>query len=260
MRSFCGPLTLAFVVLVPTSLTAAPRLRVGYETGPAYVAQNDGRYGESGTEYDAGDVGQQKTLARVERAFIELGSGRHQLILTYIPFELRTRVALQRELRFRSTIFPAGTVVDHRYLFDGTRASYLYELFGAGAPWLFQVGASFQIRSADVAFSAADGSLHAAEDDIGPVGALKLRLTYSPTPDCAWARLDADAISTFGLIGDTTGGLYDVALVLGLPVHDRFDLTFTTRVYGGGADVPDRNFKNWGTFLSATAGIVFTLP
>jgi hypothetical protein len=31
-------------------------------------------------------------------------------------------------------------------------------------------------------------------------------------------------------------------------------------VYGGGADVPDQNFRNWATFLSATAGIVLSLP
>ncbi|HEY0706559.1 MAG TPA: hypothetical protein VGG33_07175, partial [Polyangia bacterium] len=135
-----------------------------------------------------------------------------------------------------------------------------YELLGAGSPWNLQIGASFQIRSADVAFTSADGTRHAAQDDIGPVGSLKARLTYTPSPDCAWARLDADAISTFGLIGETTGALYDAALVLGIPVHDRFDLTFTTRIYGGGANVPDQRFENWGTFLSATAGILFALP
>ena len=261
MRAFAAVFMLAGGLSVAASARAwaAPSLRLGWESGPAYVAQNEGRYGSAGTEYDADDVGQQKTLVRVERAFIELGAARHRLIFTYIPFELRTRVALAQELRFRDQVFAAGTVVDHRYLFDGVRASYLFNLLTPERPWALEVGGSFQVRSADVAFTAVDGSQHAAQDDIGPVFALKSRLTWTPSPGMAWGRIDADAISTFGLIGDTSGGLYDLALVLGLPVHPRLDLTFTTRVYGGGADVPDENLRNWATFLSATAGLVIKL-
>jgi hypothetical protein len=245
---------------VSSTVRAAPSVRLGWETGPAYVAQNDGRYGATGTEYDADDVGQQDTLARVQRASIELGGGRHRLIFTYIPVELRTRVTLAQELRFRDQVFAAGSVVDHRYLFDGVRASYLFGLLAPERAWTLELGGSFQVRSADVAFTSGDGSRHAAQDDIGPVFALKSRLTFRPRPEGPWGRIDADAISTFGLIGDTSGGLYDLALVLGLPVHPRLDLAFTTRVYGGGADVPDQNFRNWATFLSATAGIVLSLP
>jgi hypothetical protein len=261
MRARLPLVLLVWLLVQLTALQgfAAPRFRAGWESGPAYVVENEGRYGEMGTEFDAEDVGQQKTLTRVERAFIELGRGRHQLIFTYIPLELRTRVKLERELRFRDEVFPAGTVVDHRYLFDGFRASYLYDLLTASC-WELEVGGSFQVRSADVAFTAVDGSRYAAESDIGPVFALKARLTYAPAPGGLWGRLDADAISTFGLIGDTTGGLYDAALVLGVPVHPRVDITFTARVYGGGAEVPDRDFRNWATFFSAAAGLVVTLP
>lgn len=254
-----GVAAVAAFLALASSPAAAPALHLGYETGPAYVAQNDGRYGATGTEYDAADVGQQKNLARVERASLELRGGRHRVIFTYIPFELRTRVALDAELRFRDTVFPAGTVVDHRYLFDGTRASYLYELLPGAARWSFELGGSFQVRNADVAFTAVDGTRHDAQDDIGPVAALKARLTFTPAPGGPWARLDADAISSFGLIGDTSGGLYDVALVLGLPIVNRLDLTFTARLYGGGATVPDQNFENWASFVSATAGLRFTL-
>jgi hypothetical protein len=258
MTANCALATLA-VLLSASSAVAAPALHVGYETGPAYVAQNDGRYGALGTEYNAADVGQQKNLARVERASLELRGGRHRVIFTYIPFELRTRVSLSRELRFRDTLFPAGTVVDHRYLFDGTRASYLYELLPDAGRWSLELGGSFQVRNADVAFTSVDGNWYDAQDDIGPVAALKARLTFTPAPERPWARLDADAISSFGLIGDTSGGLYDVALVLGLPIVRRLDLTFTTRLYGGGATVPDQNFENWASFVSATAGLIFKL-
>jgi hypothetical protein len=251
-----------FAVALGLLSTAAARaevpVRIGYETGPAYVAQNDGRYGATGTAYQAAEVGQQKNLARVQRAAVELQPGRHRLAFTYIPFELRTRVTLARELRFRDTVFPGGTVVDHRYLFDGLRFSYLYQLLPG--PLSLDLGGSLQIRNADVAFTSADGTRHAAQDDIGPVVALKARLRYAPRADGTWAELDADALSTFGLLGDTSGGIYDLALILGVPVHPRLDVTFSARLYGGGADVPAQAFRNWANFLSLNAGLALSLP
>ena len=242
----------------PGTAEAAVPLRLSWETGPAYVAQNDGRYGSAGTPYGAADVGQQKNLARVERAAIELRPGRHRFAFTYIPLELRTRVTLAQELRFRDAVFAAGTVVDHRYLFDGLRFSYLYELLPG--PLALELGGSFQVRNADVAFTSADGQRHAAQDDIGPVFALKARVRYAPRADLPWAALEADALSTFGLLGDTSGGIYDLALVLGVPVHPRLDVTFGVRLYGGGADVPAQQFRNWANFVSATAGLVLAFP
>jgi hypothetical protein len=237
---------------------ASVPLRLSYETGPAYVAQNDGRYGAQGTSYSAQDVGQQENLVRVERASIELRPGRHRVIFTYIPFELRTRVTLQQELRFRDTVFSPGTVVDHRYLFDGLRFSYLYALLPE--PWSLELGGTFQVRNAAVAFTSTDGLRHAAQNDIGPVFALKTRLRYAPASDRPWAALDADALSTFGLVGDTSGAIYDLALVLGVPVHANLQVTFTARLYGGGADVPAQQIQNWGNYVSATAGLLLLLP
>jgi hypothetical protein len=247
-----------WLVALDSPARASVPLRSSYETGPAYVAQNDGRYGLQGTPYEAEEVGQQKNLVQVERASVELRPGRHRLIFTYIPFELRTRVTLQRELRFRDTVFSPATVVDHRYLFDGLRFSYLYSLLPE--PLSLELGGTFQVRSADVAFSSADGLRHAAQDDIGPVFALKARLRYAPQPDGLWAALEADALSTFGLLGDTSGAIYDLAVVLGVPVQAHLQITFTARLYGGGADVPSQQFRNWGNFPSATAGLLLLLP
>lgn len=249
---------IGWLVLIGSPARASVPLRLSYETGPAYVAQNDGRYGAQGTSYDADDVGQQRNLIRVERASIELAPGRHRMIFSYLPFEVRTRVTLREELRFRDAVFSPGTVVDHRYLFDGLRFSYLYSLLPE--PLSLELGGSFQVRNAEVAFSSADGQRHSAQTDIGPVFALKARLRYAPSADQPWGALEADALSTFGLVGDTSGAIYDVALVLGVPVQSRLHITFTARLYGGGADVPSQQLSNWGNFLSATAGVVLLLP
>jgi hypothetical protein len=242
----------AIVCCVGGSAAATPGVALRYETGPAAIFQNDGEYGEGGTRYDAGDVGQTANLVRVERASVELGFGRHTAILLYAPFEVTTRQALDRELRFRGVTFGAGEVVDHRYLFDGYRASYLYRILPGRLS--LDLGGSLQIRNAQVAFTSVDGARHDAEDDIGLVFALKARARYA-TAAGPWGELEADALSTFGLLGDTRGAIYDVALSAGLPLGAAVDAFVSLRLLGGGADVPDKQIYNWGNFGSATAGI-----
>lgn len=223
-----------------------------YETGPAYVLQNDGQYGATGTRYDADDVAQQDNLVRASRTSAELAIGNHTLILLYAPFELRTQTTLRGDLQFRDELFATGTVVDHRYLFDGYRASYLYRVLDR-APLSLEIGGSAQIRNAEVAFTATDGSQRADEDDIGIVGAAKVRLWYRPT-ERLWAALEADGFSTFGLVGGVKGAIYDVQLTVGHPVGRGIDLFLGARLLGGGADVESQQIYNWGNFLSFTAG------
>ena len=255
--SLVAPAILAAVLgaIAPGAAAADPRLILSYETGPAYVAQNDGRYGAAGTPYEAGDVGQQDTLARVERSAVELVLGRHRVIALYAPFLLETRVALADELRFRDTLFPTGTVVDHRYRFDGLRASYLYHVVGGRLG--VELGGSLQIRNADVAFTSVDGRLRGDQSDIGLVPALKARLRYSPGR--AWAMLEADGLSTFGLVGDTSGGLYDVALIGGYAIRPDVSIYGNVRLLGGGAEVPAQQIDNWGNYVSASLGLRFQL-
>lgn len=251
--------------LLPLLLVLAPQLAraeaepppwlqptLVFETGLAYVAQNDGRYGETGSAYEAADVGQQDNLARVSRTSLELARGRHTAILLYAPFQLTTTVTLARDLQFRDQRFAAGAVVDHRYLFDGYRASYLYRALDGG-PLRLELGGSLQIRNADVAFTAADGSGQASQSDIGVVVAAKARLWLVPRRG-PWAMLEADALSTFGLIDGVSGGIYDVGLAVGYPVRRGLDLLLMARLLGGGATVESQDIDNWANFVAFTAG------
>lgn len=251
-------MVLVSVLAHGVALAQAPAERwlrptVVYETGPSYVAQNDGEYGALGTRYAASDVGQRANLVRTSRTSVELAHGRHAVILLYAPFELRTQVTLARDLQFREARFAAGTVVDHRYLFDGYRASYLYRVL-AGAPLELELGGSLQIRNADVAFTAGDGSLRANQDDIGFVPAVKARLWWRPSPEATWAALEADGLSTFGLVSGTKGALYDAQLTVGHPIGRGVELFLGARLLGGGADVASKQIYNWANFLSFTAG------
>ena len=225
-----------------------------YEIGPAAILQNDGRYGETGTPYEASDVGQKDNLVNVSRTSIELAAGRHTVLFLYAPFQVTTEARLADDLQFRDERFTAGTVVRHRYLFDGYRTSYLYRLLSSrGLHW--ELGASLQVRNADVAFTSLPGDQRAHQDDIGLVFAAKTRLWYRPTPTSLWALLDADGFSTFGLVDGVSGGIYDVALTAGQPIGRGVSITLNARLVGGGADVESQQIYNWANFVSFTAGL-----
>ena len=253
----CLSASLAALAALTSGVAAAsPSIVLGYETGPSYVAQNDGRYGVDGTAFRASDVGQRKTLSVTRRSTFEARVGRHAFILLYAPLELDTRVTLARDLKFRDTLFAAGTVVDHRYLFDGYRGSYLYTVLPGELR--VELGGSLQIRSAEVAFSSVDGRLRDAQDNIGLVGAAKARVTYAP-PRAAWAAIEADALSTFGLAGGVSGAIYDVALSVGTEVRPGVDVYLSARLLGGGATVPDQAIDNWANFVTASVGLKVAL-
>jgi hypothetical protein len=228
-----------------------------YETGPLFIFQNDGRYGANGTAYSARDVGQQRNLVVSQRLSAEAQRGRHTLIALWAPLDLTTRVTLATDLTFQGTTFAGGAIVDHRYLFDGYRLSYLYRL-APGPRFSFHLGASVQVRNASVEFRSVEGSAPTfkVERDIGLVFALKARAKLDA--GVVYGQVDADVINTFGL--GVPGGLHDVALTLGIPLTRAVDLFLRLRIVGGGARVPRRDFFNWGNFGAALVGLRVDLP
>lgn len=244
-------------VVTTLPVEAPPRraldaLTVDYEVGPFYIFQNDGRYGAGGTRYSAADVGQQRNLVVAQRLSVEAQLSRHTLIALWAPLDLTTRVTLLKDIVFRDANFAAGSVVDHRYLFDGYRLSYLYRVVPTRR-FALHAGASLQVRNASVEFRTVDTSpgRFSVERDIGLVFAVKGRARFDAGP--VYAVLDADFINTFGL--GLAGGLHDVALTLGVPFVNGADFFLRLRVVGGGANVPRRDIYNWGNFGSALVGL-----
>lgn len=250
----------------PAPVAAAPTapsrlfdsLLVDFEIGAAYLFQNDGRYGANGTSYTAADVGQQRNLAVALRLAIEARlARRHTVIATWAPLDLTTRATLKRDLTFQTTTFADRSVVDHRYLFDGYRLSYLFGLV-QGSRFTLGVGASLQVRNASVEFRTVDTApaVFAVERDIGLVGALKVRARFDA--GVLYAQADVDFFNTFGL--GLPAGIHDVALTLGIPVIPGFDFLLRLRLVGGGANVPSRDIYNWGNFGFALLGLRVDLP
>lgn len=264
MKSFASAL-LALAIVSSTSRLAVAddssdrfldEAIVDVESGILSILKNDGRYGEDGTDFGVAETNQRKNLVVANRLSGELVKGAHRLVFLYAPLDVTTQARLRNDLQFRRQLFLRGTSIDHRYLFDGYRASYLYR--ATTGPVEIEVGGSLQIRNAKVAFVTTSGSDYVEESDIGVVPALKVRATYR-APNDLYAMLDADGSSTFGLVGDTEGGLYDVGLTLGVPVTDELDLFLRARGVGGGATVPDRDIYNWAHFLSFSGGLRINL-
>ena len=230
---------------------------VDFEVGAAYLFQNDGRYGANGSAYTAAEVGQQRNLVGALRLAIEARIARHTIIATWAPLDITTRATLTRDLTFQTTTFADRTVVDHRYLFDGYRLSYLFGLVQASR-FTLGVGASIQVRNAAVEFRTVDASpaLFAVERDIGVVGALKVRARFDA--GVLYAQADVDFFNTFGI--GLEGGIHDVALTLGVPVVPGLDFLLRLRLVGGGANVPKRDIYNWGNFGFAVLGLRVDLP
>ncbi len=232
-------------------------LTADYEIGALYFFQNEGRYGANGTRYFAKDVGQQRNLFIAQRLSVEAKMGRHTVIALWAPLDVTTRVTLPRDIVFQTTTFAQGSVVDHRYLFDGYRVSYLFGLVNTSR-FTLGVGASVQIRNASVEFKTVDASpaVFNVERDIGVVGALKARLRYDA--GVLYAMADVDFFNTFGV--GLVGGIHDVALTLGVPLIPGADFFLRLRLVGGGAEVTKREIYNWGNFGGAFAGLRLDLP
>lgn len=260
-----GPVDAGVTPLGPTPVAPPPgprawlldSLLVDFEVGAAYLFQNDGRYGANGTSYTAAEVGQQRNLAVALRLAIEARIARHTLIATWAPLDLTTRTTLTRDLTFQTTTFADKTVVDHRYLFDGYRLSYLFGLV-QGSRFTLGVGASVQIRNASVEFRTVDTTpaVFAVERDIGVVGAFRVRARFDA--GVLYAQADVDFFNTFGL--GLPAGIHDVALTLGIPVIPGLDFLLRLRLVGGGANVPSRDIYNWGNFGFAVLGLRVDLP
>ncbi|MEB3196483.1 MAG: hypothetical protein VKP62_04695 [Candidatus Sericytochromatia bacterium] len=245
--------------LRPVAPRALDELVIDHEVGAVLTLQNDQRYGKAGTQYSRSTVALDRNLFAVTRTSTEARFlGRHTVVLLYAPLDVPTRVTLDAPLTFRGTTFAAGTVVNHRYLFDGIRATYMYRFY-EGAGLQLDGGATLGVRNAEVSLTSANGEQFAAERDIGPVPALRGRLRYDAGQGL-YALYDLDWLYTpGGLTGASIrGGVCDTSLTLGIPLQTGLDATLRLRYLAGGAEVPGREIFNWGQFVSATAGFRFS--
>lgn len=248
-------------------------LKVVSELGFLDVLAHSIRQGSDGTLFRYVDDGGQDNLYLFVRLSAELTlKGRHTVGFLYQPLEIDTQVVLKRDVRIDALDFPAGTPLDLRYSFPFYRASYLYDLL-SGPDRELSVGASLQLRNANIVFTSADGTLRRTARDVGPVPLLKVRGRWGLGGDW-WVGFEADgAYAPTAIInGDedsnTTGALLDASLRGGVRLTRNVDAFLNLRYLGGGArgtsDDNDEEFSdgftsNWLNTATISLGFSYRL-
>jgi len=235
---------------------------VGFLAPLAHTIQFD----SDGTKFDYVKEGGQNNLFPLVRLSADFDLGkRHTLVVLAQPLDLRTEIALERDVTQAEVLFPAGTPVELRYGFTFYRGSWMYDLAPENGRE-FALGGSMQIRNAAISFASKDGSLYTAERDIGPVPLVKLRVR-EPLGTQSWfgAELDGAYAPIKYINGsdtDVVGALLDASLRYGYELRPGVDLFLNARYLGGGAEGTSQNpdalgdgfTANWLHFATLSMG------
>lgn len=223
------------------------------------------QFGSDGTLFDYVEDGGQDLLFPVARLSMDADWKRSTVVLLYQPLQIDTEVIVSEDVVQDKVVFPAGTPLTLEYGFSFWRGSYLYDLAKAGETEV-AVGASMQIRDADIRFSSTDGELRATNRDVGPVPLLKFR-ARAPVAEHLWVGTEIDGIYApvkyiNGADTDVVGALLDASLRAGVELNHGTDVFLNLRYLGGGAEGSDKSpdglgdgfTKNWLHFVTVSAG------
>lgn len=241
------------------------KVRLHAEIGLLAPMSHKIQFGKDGTLFDYVADGGQDLLFPVARLSADADYKRSSFVLLYQPLQIDTEVILYEDITEDSVTFPAGTPLTLQYGFSFWRGSYLVDL-AKGEEREVAVGASLQIRDADIRFSSTDGELRATNRDVGPVPLLKFR-ARGPVGDHFWVGAEVDGIYApvkyiNGADTDVVGALLDASLRGGVALNQGTDLFLNLRYLGGGAEGSDKSpdglgdgfTKNWLHFATVSIG------
>lgn len=240
------------------------RLSLSFDDGPLAVLENRARFGDDGTWFDFREDGGQDVLFPVVRLSATLVvDGKHVLRGLYQPFSLRTVATLDEPLVVDGQTFAAGTPMGLRYGFSFWRGSWRYRW--GRADRRVELGGGLQIRNADIAFEALDGSRLAVEGDVGPVPLLEAggRL---PVGRGVWVGMDFEGIWApvrylNASRSDVEGLFLETELLAGVDLPPWGEAFVLVRYFGGGAagTGADGYSANWLHTVALTAGFALQL-
>lgn len=212
-------------------------LRARAELGALGVLAHHIRYGDT-TRVNYRDDADQDTLFFFARLSTELQlAQRHTLVFLYQPLQLRTEVALARDLKVGEVEFTRGTPTRFGYGFDFYRIAYQYDLFPDARREL-SLGGGFQIRNARVSFVSADGERGFTQTNLGFVPLLRVRGRYV-FDNALFLESELDGwispVPTEGRAGtNALGAIADLSLRAGAVVTHWSEVFLTLRYLGGG--------------------------
>ncbi len=273
---------LLFVLLLPTSVCFSQsentsdteerkyKVRAVAELGFLGVFDHKIQFGQNTTYFDYQKDGGQDLLFPVTRLSLELNfSEKNTLILLYQPLKIETQVVLREDIQIDDVLFPAGSNLNLTYGFPYYRVSYLRKVKFKGNKFSLGLGASIQIRNANIKFESSDGNLLQKSSNVGIVPLLKFRAQYRWNKNMS-SEVEADGLYApisylNGSDNEVIGSLLDISLRQNFQLMDAAKIFLNLRYIGGGAQgesddttqVSDGFSKNWLHFFTVSAGFVY---
>lgn len=209
------------------------------ELGVLKIWKNVYQSGKNGTEYDYVKEGPQENLKDFMRFSVRFNpTEKHGLLFLWNPLLIEANSVTKKEHRFDNVTFPEGTPINASYDFGFTRLSYLYALDASHEEGL-SLGASLQIRNADIGFRSLDGTLLKVGRDVGPVPTFKMLWNQDLGDSLFWgAEFDGIYAPVKYLNGsktDVVGSFVDVSVRGGIQTDERHKFFAKVRLLGGGA-------------------------
>ena len=242
------------------------RVSASAEAGTLAVLAHELKFSEKGTLIDLVDVGGQDNLYTFLRFSMDLEMAKHHVVtFLFQPLEIDTRVPISQDLQVDDHLFKQGESMQFLYSFPFTRASYMYDLYGAPDREL-AFGVSLQLRNARIEAASADGSVVRSIRDVGPVPLLKARGRWSFDNGLFWGfEVDGTYAAIKGINGsdnEVTGALLDSSLRIGTKLRGPGEAFVNLRYLGGGAEgkgdpdnyLNDGVTRNWLHFLTISLG------
>jgi hypothetical protein len=242
----CVPILFLAAVLVDAPAAHA-QLTVDIESGWVEPGYNDVRIpGDGGTQFsltrELSVDGQVYARARIG---VRLGT-RHHVSALYAPLAFDAAGALDRDIVFEQTTFPAGTPLAARYKFNSYRLTWRYDLV-TGERIAFGLGITGKVRDAEVALSG--GGESDSKTDLGFVPLINLHFDWRATGRTG-LLIDGDALAA------PQGRAVDMMAAAWWEPTDRLRLRLGYRILEGGAD--NDEVYNFSLFHYAVAGVHVT--
>lgn len=212
---------------------------VAAEMGMLKVWHNKYQAGKTGTTFDFVKSGAQEVLKPFYRFSADYSASEtHSFTFLYNPLRLQDNVVLRNDLKVNSVVFPAGTPIEALYEFGFYRLSYLYSFSDFRKDGL-SLGASLQIRNAEIGFRSLDGKLVEYSRNIGPVPLIKVmydarfgeRMFFTTEVDGMYAAVKV----LNGSDSDVVGSIVDANVRFGIETNTRHRYFINARLLGGGA-------------------------
>lgn len=206
---------------------SAIRWRLDAETGVAWSGYNDVRIpGDAGTKFSLS-----RDLDADPAAFLRLRLDRRigrrgRLSLLLAPLKLRAAGSFDRPVAFAGSVFPAGTAIRAKYVFNSYRLTYAHR-FVDKAAWTLDLGLTVKVRDAVIRLEG--GGREAEKKNIGPVPLIRFALTWNVRERLA-AIFEGDALAA------PQGRAEDVFLGLRYRIRPSLSLKAGYRLLEGGAD------------------------